>query len=547
MSPHATLARVRAERLTLCQHISHVKTVECPRGGERRFHGLFRTRVPRAAAQGLIHESGPGYVREFAREADVVTLCARFSRVMVICALVVIAAACESAHSADMPQVKGIILLIGDGMGINQVRSASLYAKHVLAKTLAIDSMETRSTTTTYSASSDITDSAAAATALNSGHKTKNGAINVLPDGKRAFTIGLAAKKAGLAVGVLTTARVTDATPAGVFGHVASRGDENTLAEQLTEFLPDVAMGGSLRHFIPQDQPGSKRKDGKNLTDAMKSKGYAYVTNGAELKAIDTAVTSKLFGLFALSVMAYDIDRQHDPALGSQPALADMTRAALSILARNPKGFFVMIEGGRIDHACHSHDIKASICDTLAFDDAVKIALDFQKTHPDVLVLVTADHETGGLGLGRGAEYALDLPALQPITHSLEYLTARIQKQPETLQGILESGGLALTDSERAIVSQYPPETKTSSVLKPSGDLKKFDKYAFPWVGYALGVVESDRAKIGWTSFAHTAQPVITYAVGPGAAEFSGGYDNTDIPKKMAKLLRVTLEPPSAQ
>ncbi len=224
-----------------------------------------------------------------------------------------------------------------------------------------------------------------------------------------------------------------------------------------------------------------------------------------------------------------------------------MTRAALPILARNPKGFFVMIEGGRIDHACHSHDIKASICDTLAFDHAVRVALDFQKAHPDVLVLVTADHETGGLGLGRGVEYALDLPALQPIKNSLEYLTKHIEKQPSKLEEILKSGGFTLTESEQTLVSQYPPETKASAVLKPSGDPKKFDKYAYPWIGYALGLVENERAKIGWTSFAHTAQPVITYAVGPGAAEFSGGYDNTDIPKKMAKLLRVTLEPPVSQ
>ena len=469
-----------------------------------------------------------------------------FVRVAVICTLVVIAAAVGGAHSADAPQVKGIILLIGDGMGINQVRSASLYAKQVLGNTLAIDSMATRGTTTTYSANSDITDSAAAATALFSGHKTKNGAINVLPDGKWAFTIGDAAKKAGLAVGILTTSRLTDATPAGVFGHVSYRGDENTLAEQLTEFLPDVAMGGSLIRFIPQDQNGSVRKDSKNLIEAMKSKGYTYVTNGSEVKAVDPAVTSRLFGLFATSNMAYDIDRQNDPNLGTQPTLSEMTQAALSILARNPKGFFVMIEGGRIDHACHSHDIKAAICETLAFDDAVRIALDFQKTHPDVLVLVTADHETGGLGLGMGVDYALDIPALQPIKHSLEYLAKQLQKQPDKIQEILKSGGYALTDTEQAFVSKYPPETKTSSVLKPLGDPKKLNKYAFPWVGYALGTVESDRAKIGWTSYVHTAQPVITYAVGPGAAEFTGGYDNTDIPKKMAKLLGVTLEPPAS-
>jgi alkaline phosphatase len=471
----------------------------------------------------------------------------RFMTVVALCALAAAATTIGSAHSADTPKVKGIILLIGDGMGINQVRAASIYAKQVLGKTLTIDSMATRGTTTTYSANSDVTDSAAAATALHSGHKANNGSINVLPDGKKAFTIGDAAKKAGLSVGFLTTSRLTDATPAAVFGHVAYRGDENALAEQLADFMPDVAMGGSLRHFIPQDQKGSARKDNKNLVEAMKGKGYTYVANGAELKNAGPAVSGKLFGLFAMSKMAYDLDRQADPRLNIQPTLAEMTQAALSILARNPKGFFVMIEGGRIDHACHSHDIKASICDTLAFDDAVRVALDFQKSHPDVLVVVTADHETGGLGLGRGTEYALDLPAVQPIKNSLEYIKKQVEGEPGKLKEILKYAGFELTDREGALVFRYPPETKTSSVIEPHGDPKKLDKYASPWIGHALGLVESERAKIGWTSFAHTAQPVITYAVGPSDKEFSGCYDNTDIAKKMAKLLGVTLEPPASE
>ncbi len=275
------------ETLTICQQVSHVKNILYPRPRrEESSHTCSRYSCPVRPVHCLNRKSGPAYLTEFVKEATAVKSFARFLRVIAICALVVTAGPVGIAHAADAPKVKGIILLIGDGMGINQVRSASLYAKEVLGKTLAIDSMETRSTTTTYSANSDITDSAAAATALNTGYKANNGAINVLPDKKRAFTIGDAAKKAGLAVGFLSTARLTDATPAGVYGHVAHRSDENTLAEQLTEFLPDVAMGGSLRHFIPQDQPGSQRKDGKNLIEVMKSKGYVYVTNPRSSKQL---------------------------------------------------------------------------------------------------------------------------------------------------------------------------------------------------------------------------------------------------------------------
>jgi len=444
------------------------------------------------------------------------------------------------------PHAKGIILFIGDGMGINQVRSAAIYSQKVLNKPLTIDSMATRGTTTTYSANSEVTDSAAAATALYSGHKTNNGVINILPDGKQVFNIAHAAKQAGLSVGVLTTTRVTHATPAGVYGRVKHRDEENLLAEKLVEFEPAVAMGGGARHFIRQGNDGSKRKDDRNLIEVMEGKGYKYAKSSSDLKAIDPAGTPKLLGLFAMSHMSYELDRQHVPDLGYQPDLADMTKVALSILERNPRGFFLMVEGGRIDHACHSHDIKASIYDTLAFDEAVKTGLEFRKKHPDVLVLVTADHETGGLGLGSGIDYALDITALQPIVNSLDYLNKKILKQPGDLEAILKAGGYDLTEKDSALLSKYPPETKPEAIPELSLYKRKIDDYVFSWFHYALGSIESERSKVGWTSFVHTAQPVITYAVGPGAEEFSGEYDNTDIAKKMAKLLGLVLAPPAS-
>jgi alkaline phosphatase len=463
-------------------------------------------------------------------------------RMIAVIILALTAGVIAPAHAEDGQKVKGIILFIGDGMGINQVRSADIYSRQVVGKPLALDSIMTRGTTTTYSANSEITDSAAAATALYTGRKTNNGALNILPDGKRLSTVAHAARKAGMSVGVLSTTRLTHATPAGIYGHSSDRNDENLIAEQLAELSPEVAMAGGLRHFIPQSRKGSKRKDDKDLVGAMKVDGYAYVTNADELKAIDPSKTGKLLGLFAMSHMDYELDRQNVPELRNQPQLADMTRVALLILEKNPKGFFVMIEGGRIDHACHSHDIKAAIYDTLAFDAAVNVALDYQKTHRDVLVLVTADHETGGLGLGRGSEYALDLAALKPIKNSLEYVTKQQAKEPGKLAEVLASGGFGLNDKEKALLLKHQSAGTDEATV--SSEQPKYTKYVPSWVHYALGSIESERAKIGWTSFAHTAQPVITYAVGPGEEEFAGFYDNTDVAKKMAKLLGVALEPP---
>ncbi len=440
---------------------------------------------------------------------------------------------------------KGIVLLIGDGMGVNQVRSADIYAKDILGKDIVLNTIRTRGITATNSAQSHVTDSAAAATALYSGYKTDNRRLNVLRDCRQVFTIGHAAKKAGLSVGVVSTTRLTHATPAGVFCHTSDRDDENCIAEQLVEFEPEVAMAGGRRHFIPQSEKGSKRKDQDNLIEKMKEKGYRYVTDREGLKRMDPASTKRLLGLFSRSHMAYELDRLNVPKLKAQPTLADMTEAALAILSKNPKGFFLMVEGGRIDHACHAHDIKASIYDTLAFDDAVRAALDFRKTHPDVLVLVTADHETGGLGLGRGAEYAIDLNALKPIKNSLEYINKRTQKDPAKLEEVLSAAGYKLTDAEKKLLAEHPIAVKSHDVPELKG-MAKVDEYMGTWLHYALSKIETERGKIGWTSVAHTAQPVVTYAAGPGEEEFAGFYDNTEIAKRMCKVLGVTPEQPAA-
>lgn len=467
----------------------------------------------------------------------------KIASIVSIAAILVTLSVDGAAQADSAQQPKSIILLIGDGMGINQARAADIYTREIMGRSMAINSIRTRGVTTTYSANSEVTDSAAAATALFSGYKSDNGVINMLPHGRKVLTIAQAAKKAGLSVGVVSTTRLTHATPAAVYSHSRRRDDENFIAEQLTELAPEVAMAGGVRHFMPQGKKGSKRNDDKDLIAVMKSKGYAYVTNAGELKSIDPRKNDRLLGLFAMSHMDYELDRENVPKLGSQPSLADMTQAALSILEKNPKGFFVMIEGGRIDHACHAHDIKAAIDETLAFDNAVSAALEYRKEHPDVLVLVTGDHETGGLGLGRGTQYALALTELKPLKNSLEYVSHQILNDPVKLDEYLNAAGFELTEDERAFLVKNRPETKAAAVAQLH-NYPRIDESVVSWIHYALSSIESKRAGIGWTSYAHTAQPVITYAAGPGEEEFAGFYDNTDVAKKMFNLLGLPLEEP---
>ncbi len=451
-------------------------------------------------------------------------------------ALAVALATCTGAIApvaAEEPQAnaKSAILLIGDGMSLAQLYSAQIFAEEVLADTLVMPGIAETAVTRTHSADSMVTDSAAAGTALHSGQKADNGAINVLPDGTWAYTLGQAAQEAGKSVGVLSTARITHATPASVYGHDADRDMENLFAEQMVEFLPEVALGGGARHFLPD----GKRDDGLDLVDELVAAGYTNVTDADELAAVDTENTDYLLGLFTGSHMSYEIDRVN--ADKPEPSLAEMTAVALDVLDNDPDGFFVSIESGRIDHACHDHDIAGSIWDTLAFDEAVEVALDYQAEHPDVLVIATADHETAGMSLGHGTEYFTTFESLADVTCSLASLSDMIGDDPGNAVAIAEGCGLVLGDDHVAMLGEHPPEAEEVEGM----DLG----YAYTWAHYVLALAEAEMAGIEFGPWAHTGLPVITYAVGPGAEMFNGTIDNTQLPAYVAEVTGLTMEAPA--
>ena len=436
-------------------------------------------------------------------------------------------------------QPKSVILFIGDGMGLTHTQLTEIYAEDVLNSKLHFTKFKSRAITTTHSADSRVTDSAAAASAIYSGRKTNNRMLSVLPDSTEVKTIAMAARKAGLAVGAVTTTRATHATPAALMAHVAHRNEENSIARQLVQFQPEVLMGGGWRHFLPADSVGSKRADSLNLIADFLAAGYAYATTEAELKQAPT--DGKLLGLFSKSHMAYDIDRQHVPAVQDQPSLAEMTRVALDVLDNDPDGFFLMVEAGRIDHAAHAHDPKAMVSDVLALDDAVQAALEYQRQHPEVLIVVTADHETGGLGAGIETDYFLAVDELKPVTQSIESMLYQLKKNEADAASIVETGlGFVLTAEEKRLLSKHPLSADVAD-LPEFSQLSAINHYIFGWAHYALSEIESHRARFGWTSYAHTGVPVITYAQGPGETEFTGAIDNTDLAKRLAHLLNLSL------
>ena len=453
----------------------------------------------------------------------------------VLAIVIVLAAAVPAGSAQTDPPVRSVILMIGDGMGMNHVRLAEMYAYEILGRDLAISSIRERSTMTTQPLNGYITNSAAAGTAMLSGQKTTNTMINMLPDETPTYTVSEAAHAAGLAVGVVTTARIMDATPAVMYAHAPDRDPESFIADQLLDFRPEVAMGGGWMAFLPMSEEGSTREDERDLLHDMAGAGYTVVQTADDLAAVDLAETDYLLGLFARASMAYEIDRVNDDDT-TQPALADMTRAALQILERDEDGFFLMVEGARIDHASHFADARGMIDEVLAFDDAIRVALDYQAAHPDVLVIVTADHETGGLSLGRTSSYRVNLPSLARITCSMERLHYKFGYM-DALKAV-NSCGVRLDEDDRARLMEHPADTDVDTI----DDVEAGN--ARSWGHLVVSDAINRDARLSWGTWTHTAAPVIVYVVGPHGDRFEGGLDNTDIATNIAALLGLAFDVP---
>lgn len=300
-------------------------------------------------------------------------------------------------------KVKNVILCIGDGMGINTVTLAGTTIGGPGGK-LNIERLPVSGLARTYSADSLVTDSAAAGTALATGVKTKNGMVGMNPNEKGYCTILEAARDKGMATGLVVTCTMSHATPASFGSHVNSRKLEPAIAEQLIANRINVLFGGGRKYFLPQSVPGSGRKDDLDLIAQAREAGYTYVETPCELRS---AHDSHVLGLFQLDALK---------TAGPEPTLAQMTQKAIRLLKRTSresslgtKGFFLMVEGSQIDWECHSNKANAAIRQTLLFDQAVEAAVNFALKDGHTLVIVTADHETGGVTLvGGGSEDKAD-------------------------------------------------------------------------------------------------------------------------------------------
>lgn len=311
----------------------------------------------------------------------------------------------------DKPNGKrNLIFMVSDGMGptsLSLTRSYHQFTENLpWSDTLVID-RHIIGQSRTRSTSSLVTDSAAGATAFSCGMKSYNGAISMLPDHTPCGTVMEAAKKAGYLTGLVVTTRITDATPACFAAHVNRREEEDRIAEQLLGEYPlgqtvDLMLGAGRCHFLPNTTEGSCRADDRDLVALAKSNGITYIDNRKDFDGLKLGgdVKLPLLGLFADYDIPYEVDRRYEEDV--YPSLVEMAKTALAALSEatkdSKKGFFLMIEGSRIDHAGHSNDPVAQVHEVLAYDKTIAAVLDFlDKDKTEGVMVSTSDHETGGL------------------------------------------------------------------------------------------------------------------------------------------------------
>jgi alkaline phosphatase len=445
------------------------------------------------------------------------------------------AATAPDRNTARAP--KNIIILFGDGAAATQWELGRYTSQALRNKPFVITDVVFRQGSlgllTVHSADSFVTDSAAAATAMSTGHKTNNGMTGMTPDGKPVRTVMEAAKARGKRIGLVTTAAVHDASPAGFAAHAKSRRDAQTIVNQYFDLEPDVLLGGGRDFFLPKGMGGGKRNDSRDMLTAFRDKGYDVVQSPAALRE---ARGKRLLGLFSDEDLDFELDRKPQ----EEPSTAEMAAAAIRVLsADNPNGFVLFIENEGIDTAGHRNDAAALIRDLWALDDAVQLALDFQRRTPgETLIIVTGDHETGGLSVS----YALrDLSSVSS-ANRLSPADAHLQLVSGirvSLERAVELLGRKPTEAslDKVLAENFPGFILDADLRSAILERRVLERNVFYIPHGALARMVSRQTGFYWGTSGHTTEPVIVGAIGPGAELFRGYMDNTDFGKILHKLI----------
>jgi alkaline phosphatase len=494
-----------------------------------------------------------------------------YSRLIMTVLITMLLAGSVLAAGAEVDNPKYVIFLIGDGMSSSQATLAEYYnqfenleefnhnyeeygesfidmTKENHSDRLMMHRLDHEGSTRTTGSFTLVPGSAQTATALATGAKTDRDTIALDLNDKPLKSILMASKNKGMATGLVSTARITHATPASFGSNVPDRGMENEIAAQYLENEIDYLVGGGARHFLPGNNENSKREDDRNLFEEFANKGYEVFESNNETAAFrdyKPQAGDQVLYTPTMSHVSYEIDRDNELV----PSIAEMTKKGIELLSQDEDGFFMMVEGGRIDHAAHDNDVAATIHDTLAFDDAVKTAYKFYLEHPnETLIIVAGDHETGGLGLnssqGMEYDYFMDLAPIREIKASIEEgfeYTGDREKVYADLEADFGIEELSAREKEllESAMDLQDAEGK-------GADVDEFNGYwpQATWISpvqSTIAHITSRRSRIGWTSSAHTGQIIPIRTHGVGAARYTDSMDNTDVAKITAELLELEL------
>ena len=443
------------------------------------------------------------------------------------------------ATVAMMAQAKYVFYFIGDGMGTNQVLGGEMYRSALAGEPLGrvqtlMSTFPYSGHASTYSKSNGITDSAAAGTCLATGSKTNNGVLGLNEKGDTLQTIAEELKKEGWGIGIMTTVAIDHATPAAFYAHVEKRDKYYEVGQQLSESQFDF-FGGAGFHY-PQ---GKKDNKDINLYRLAEERGYT-IAHGLQEAPAKSNEAEKLIlvqssddqGAKHGDNLPYAIDRQ-----AGDLKLAEIVQTAIPFLEKRYDRFFMMVEGGMIDYACHADDAATAFGELWDMDEAMRVAYEFYLAHPDeTLIIVTADHETGGLALGN-SDYTLYLDLLQHQKCSAWVLSDQFsklfqnKKKPtwgevkdiyRTNLGFWDKVEISL-DEEQALKALY------KSACKGKGKDTETMYKNINQLGEAGIALLNKKAHVGWTTRAHSAHAVPIFAIGVGAERFTGWHDNTEI------------------
>ena len=501
------------------------------------------------------------------------------------------AAVAAEEEPAETAAPKYVFLFIGDGMSYPQIQLTNYFKSANMVEengeTVAVDGKEktvlksqnnlnmmnfpVAGSAQTYDSTSFAPDSASTATSIATGNKTWSGSINVSEDFTEEYeTIAekLKAQK-DYKIGVISSVNINHATPAAFYAHQASRNDYYDIGLEMVESGFDYFAGGALL------DPTGENEDQKDIYQVAEEAGYKVVKTQAEAEALTQAEGKVVVideHLADSDAMAYDMDLQD-----GQWALADYVNKGIEMLD-NENGFFMMVEGGKIDWACHANDAAATITDTLALDEAVAEAVEFYQEHPDeTLILVTGDHETGGLTIGyAGTDYdtfltnfnnqkisyakfdsdyvagykenKTDFDTVMKDVTELFGLKAPVSAEESTQQKDSADKHPESTDDGSLVMTQYEYDKLKEAydtTMSRTGEEEEFgqDEYvkygSYEPLTVTITHILNNKSGINFGSYAHTGLPVEVFAQGAGQEEFEGYYDNTDIYKKMAALTGV--------